>query len=106
VLKVLRIVVIFSCAQNLFVKFLVLQRRALRRRTWCGHASRKSSLQIIPTLETIDEGAAYLSPVLEIGYISSKMHELAENSKPLNVFLLSVNAHNTSLLPIFVRRME
>jgi hypothetical protein len=69
--------------------FFAQKRRALRRRTWCGHASRKSLLSVAPSLQTINENSAH---VFEQECLSSTIQELANNSKPLSVYMLSVQS--------------
>jgi len=63
------------------------KRRALRRRTWCGHASRKSLFSIAPSLQTIDENSAHF---FKQECLSTAIQDLANNSKTLSVFILSV----------------
>jgi hypothetical protein len=63
------------------------KRRALRRRTWCGHASRKSLSFIAPSLQTIDENSA---DFFKKECLSTTIQELANNSKTLSVFMFSV----------------
>jgi hypothetical protein len=83
ILKSIDIVVMFK---TYFVICCFAQKtRARRRMTWCGPASRKSVFQIIPALETINEGAASMEPVFEQEYLSSTVQELTDNSKSLGI---------------------
>lgn len=66
------------------------RRRALRRRTWCGHASRKSLFSVAPSLQTIDENSAHF---FEQECLSTAIQDLANNSsKTLSVFILRVQS--------------
>jgi hypothetical protein len=66
------------------------KRRALRRRTWCGHASRKSLFSVAPSLQTIDENSAHF---FEQECLSTAIQDLANNSsKTLSVFILRVQS--------------
>ena len=70
----------FVCNLHHFIQ----KRRELRRRTWCGHASRKSLFSITPSLQTIDENSAHF---FKQECLSTTIQDLANNSKTLNIFI-------------------
>jgi hypothetical protein len=75
----------FVCNLHHFVQ----KRRELRRRTWCGHASRKSMFSFTPSLQTIDENSAHF---FEQECLSTAIQDLANNSKTKCFYIFSVQS--------------